>query len=62
MCKANAMSDEAGLGYSEADNAGTGTWTTGIGTIDDNRPQKAESKINIILLDKTNKISILISY
>lgn len=52
------MDDVARLSYSERD--GIGTFAK---TMDDaNRPKGAKGKVEIIMSDKTNKTSILISY
>lgn len=55
------MSDAAGLGCSEMDGTRTGAETAGVKTIDDDGSEGAESKVDIITPDKTNKIPILIS-
>ena len=52
------MEDTTGLGCSKRDNAGTDTRT--IGDIDG--PKKAKSKVDIIMLNMTNKTLILVSY
>ena len=52
------MGDAARPGCIEGDDAGTG-----VGTMSDtHRPERTEDKIDIIMLDKTNKIAIHVSY
>ena len=58
MYQANAIDDAAKPGYSEEDGARTGVKIIG----DANRPEGVEGKTDIIMPNKTNKISILISY
>lgn len=55
------MADIAGLHCSELDGVSTGTGTTDARTIDDDRLEGVEGKVDITTLDKTNKILILIS-
>ncbi len=59
---ANIVGDVAELGYSEGDNTGMGA-KIGAGTKGDaDGPEEVEGKIDIWILDKANKIFILISY
>ncbi len=59
---ANAVGDAVGPGYSTNDSAWIGAGTGAEIRGDADGPERAESKIDIIMLDKTNKIPILISY
>lgn len=60
------MGEAAEPGCNEVDSAGTNVWTdsagtAGTGTMDDDGPERAEGKVDITTLDKTNKTPILIS-
>lgn len=59
------MGDVSGPGYSEVNDTRTGAETdgaetAGAGIIDDNGPEGAEGKIDIMTPKKTNKTPILI--
>ena len=58
MYEASAMSNAARPGYSERDNAGTNAKIMS----DADGPEGAKGKVDITMLDKTNKIFILVSY
>ena len=58
MYKANAINDATERDWNKEDNASTSTKT--INNAD--RPEKVEGKVDIIILDKTNKTLILVSY
>lgn len=57
MYKINIVGDVARQGCSESDNVGICIRTIG----DTDGPKRVKDKINIIMLDKINKILILVS-
>lgn len=64
MYKASVINDIIRLSCikRESVETNTGTISDVDGPEEVNRPDKAKSKINIIMLDKTNMTSILVSY
>lgn len=59
---ASVMDDIAWLNYSEEDSTGIGIKTAAKTRSDVDGLKKAEGKVDITTLDKTNKIPKLISY
>lgn len=62
MYKANAIGDATRPGCSKVVGAKTGTYVDSAGTIDDNRPIKAEDKIDIIVREKQTDVNSEIYY
>lgn len=59
---ANIIDDIAGPDYSMGDNGEIGAGIGAGARSDMDGPNRAEGKVDIITLDKTNKILILVSY
>lgn len=61
MYKASAICDAASLSCSKVDDTETSIGTANARTINDDRLEGAEGKVDILTPDKTYKIPILIS-
>lgn len=62
LCIANVIGHAARPGCSKGDSIGTNTKTGSKIRGDVDGPEGAKSKVDIITLDKANKIAILVSY